>query len=85
MMEVPQNIFSRGPCFFEEVLMIQEAPKAQKMLKNKSSQNWMKPIPLRLAHRADSENIFTFSNRHCMRELSHSGHFLKQAKGQQSN
>jgi hypothetical protein len=63
MMEVPQKKFSRGPCFFEEVLMIQEAPKAQKMLKNKSSQNWMKPIPLQPSRCADSGSIFTFSKR----------------------
>jgi hypothetical protein len=64
--------------------MIQEAPQAQKMLKNQSSQNWMKPIPLRPARRADSDSIFTFSNGRCMRELSYSDRFLKQLKSQRT-
>jgi hypothetical protein len=64
--------------------MIQEAPQVQKMLKNESSRNRMKPIPLRLARRADSGHIFTSSNRHRMRKLSHSDRFPKQAKSQQS-
>jgi hypothetical protein len=53
-----------------------------KRLKNESSQNGMKPIPLRPAHRADSDHIFTFSNGCRMRELSHSDHFPKQLKSQ---
>jgi hypothetical protein len=63
--------------------MIQEAPQAQKMLKNQSSHNWMKPMPLRPARSPDSGHIFTFSNGRCMRELSYSDRFLKQAKSQQ--
>jgi hypothetical protein len=63
--------------------MIQEAPQAQKMLKNQSSQNWMKPTPLRPARSPDSGHIFTFSNGRCMRELSYSDRFPKQAKSQQ--
>jgi hypothetical protein len=55
------------------------------MLKNESSQNWMKPIPLRPAHRSDSDSIFTFSNGLRMRELSHSNRFLKQLKSQKVN
>jgi hypothetical protein len=65
--------------------MIQEAPQVQKMLKNESSRNQMKPIPLRPSHRADSGHIFTSSNGHRMRELSHSDHFPKQVKSQQVN
>jgi hypothetical protein len=45
----------------------------------------MKPIPLRPTHRANSNNIFTFSNGHRMRELLHSGQILKQVKSQRSN
>jgi hypothetical protein len=40
----------------------------------------MKPILLQLARRTDSGHIFTFSNEHHMRELSHSDHFPKQLK-----
>jgi hypothetical protein len=64
--------------------IIQEAPQAQKMLKNKSSHNLMKPVPLRLSRHVDSGSIFTFSNRLRMRDLSHSNHFLKQGKSQRS-
>ena len=63
-------------------LVIQEAPQAQKMLKNKSYWNWMKPTPLRPTRRVDSGHIFTFSNGLYMRELSHSDHFLKHLKSQ---
>jgi hypothetical protein len=45
----------------------------------------MKPIPLRPARRVDSGHIFTFSNRRCIQELSHSDQILKHAKSQQSN
>jgi hypothetical protein len=62
--------------------MIQEATQAQKMLKNQSSHNWMKPIPLRPVRRDDSGSIFTFSNGRYMRELSYFAHFLKQLKSQ---
>jgi hypothetical protein len=63
-------------------LLIQEAPQAQKMLKNQSSQNWMKLMPLRPNRSPNSGHIFTFSNGRCMRELSYSDRFLKQAKSQ---
>jgi hypothetical protein len=43
----------------------------------------MKLVPLCLSHHADSGHIFTFSNGHRMRELSHSDRFPKQAKSQQ--
>jgi hypothetical protein len=59
--------------------------QVQKRLKNESSQNQTKPIPLRPARRVDSGHIFTFSNGLCMRELSHSDHFSKQLKSQQVN
>jgi hypothetical protein len=52
---------------------------------NESAQNQTKPIPLRPSHHADYDHIFTFSNRHCMRKLSHYDRFPKQLKSQQSN
>jgi hypothetical protein len=64
--------------------MIQEAPQVQKMLKNEHSWNQMKPIPLCLDRRIDSDHIFTSSNRHYMPKLSRSDQFPKQAKSQQS-
>jgi hypothetical protein len=61
------------------------ARQGSKRLKNESSQNRMKPIPLQPAHCVDSYSIFTFSNGRCMRELSHSDRFPKQLKSQQVN
>jgi hypothetical protein len=43
--------------------VIQEAPQAQKMLKNQSSHNWMKPIPSQLACHTDSIHIFISSKQ----------------------
>jgi hypothetical protein len=60
--------------------VIQEAPYAQKMLKNQISQNGMKPILLRPYRCTDSDNIFTFSNGRCMRELLYFDRFLKKKK-----
>jgi hypothetical protein len=51
--------------------MIQEAPQAHKMIKNKISQNGVKPISLRPSHYTNSGHIFIFSNEHHMRDLSH--------------
>jgi hypothetical protein len=59
--------------------------QGSKRIKNESSQNQMKSIPLQLARRVDFDSIFNFSNRHCMRELSHSDHFPKQLKSQHVN
>jgi hypothetical protein len=42
--------------------LIQEAPQVQKMLKNESSRNQMKSIPLRLDLHTYSDHIFTSSN-----------------------
>ena len=40
----------------------------------------LKPMPLRRSHRAESGGIFSFSNGHCMKKLSHSEHLWKQGK-----
>jgi hypothetical protein len=53
------------------------------MLKNESSHIFPIPTLMHLAHSPDSSHIFTFSNGRCMRELSYSDHFPKQAKTQQ--
>jgi hypothetical protein len=45
----------------------------------------MKPLPFRQTHRADFDNIFTFSNEFCMQDLSLFDQILKQLKSQQVN
>jgi hypothetical protein len=50
------------------------------MLKNESSQNATKPMPLRLSHLFDSGGIFTSSNGVCMEKISRSVRKVKQAK-----
>jgi hypothetical protein len=50
------------------------------MLKNESSWNPMKPVPLRPSRLPDSSGIFTLSNRVCMEKISHSVRKVKQAK-----
>jgi hypothetical protein len=40
--------------------------------KNQSSWNHMKPMPLRLSRRVDSDHIMVFANGHRMRKLLHS-------------
>jgi hypothetical protein len=54
------------------------------MLKNQGSQNWMKPIPLRAARRADSSGIFISQNELWMRDIFPSDRILKQLKNQRS-
>ena len=54
------------------------------MLKNESSRNPTKLIPLRLSHLPDSGGIFTLSNRLRMRKLSRSDRKPKQVKSQRS-
>jgi hypothetical protein len=58
--------------------LIQEDPQVQKMLKNKSYWNQMKPIPLCPSRRANFSHIFTSSNIDRMRKLSHSDQIPKQ-------
>jgi hypothetical protein len=48
--------------------------------KNQSSQNWMKPMPLCRARRADFGHILFLKNGHRMRKLSRYDRFPKQAK-----
>ena len=50
------------------------------MLKNESAQNATKPMPLRPSCLPDSDDIFTFTNRVCMEEISRSVRQAKQAK-----
>jgi hypothetical protein len=40
--------------------------------KNKSSQNWKKPTPLRLSRRVDSSHIIFFTNGRRMQKISRS-------------
>jgi hypothetical protein len=54
------------------------------MLKNKSAQNPTKPTPLRPSRLPDSGDIFTLSNRLCMRKLSRYDRKPKQVKSQRS-
>jgi hypothetical protein len=50
------------------------------MLKNESSWNATKPIPLHPSRLPDSSGIFTFSNGLRMEKISHSVRKFKQAK-----
>jgi len=52
--------------------------------KNQSSQNQIKPTPLRPSCSADSDHIHFFSNKHCMGKLLHSDKIPKHEKSQQS-
>jgi hypothetical protein len=50
------------------------------MLKNESSRNATKPMPLHPSRLPDSGGIFTFSNGLRMEKISHSVRKVKQAK-----
>jgi hypothetical protein len=54
------------------------------MLKNESTQNPMKPMPLCLSRLPDSSSIFTLSNGLRMRKLSRSDRKPKHVKSQRS-
>ena len=50
------------------------------MIKNESSRNALKPMPLCLSRLPDSDSIFTLSNGLRMENISHSVQKVKQAK-----